>query len=116
MIRAGVVLVDIRTFLALADELHFGLASERLGIAPSYVEQTNRTLETRIGGSLFDRTSRRVRLTPLGLELGSRLRPVYTQLLAAPDATSTSVRETRGVLRVGVAMFDRERLIAGARS
>lgn len=61
MMLAGIELRDIRTFLTLAEELHFGRAGERLGVSPSRVSQTIRTLETRIGGRLFERSSRRVR-------------------------------------------------------
>ena len=61
-----VELSEIRVFLGLAEELHFGRTAERLHITPSYASQLIRRLETRLGGRLFDRTSRRVRLTPLG--------------------------------------------------
>ena len=57
---------DIRVFLAVAEELHFGRAAERVGLTSSRVSQTVRLLETRVGGRLFERTSRRVKLTPLG--------------------------------------------------
>jgi DNA-binding transcriptional LysR family regulator len=66
MIESGVELREIRTFLVLAEELHFGRTAERLRVTPSRVSQTIRTLERRVGGRLFDRTSRSVRLTPVG--------------------------------------------------
>jgi DNA-binding transcriptional LysR family regulator len=60
---------EIHVFLTLAEELHFGRTAERLGIAPSYVSQTIRTLETRVDGKLFDRTSRRVSCGPHWLQI-----------------------------------------------
>ena len=45
---------EIRMFLTLAEELHFGRTAERLGITPSRVSQTIRTLEARLGGRLFE--------------------------------------------------------------
>jgi DNA-binding transcriptional LysR family regulator len=58
-----VELREIRTFLALADELHFGRTADRLHLTPSRVSQVLRSLEARVGGRLFERTSRTVRLT-----------------------------------------------------
>jgi DNA-binding transcriptional LysR family regulator len=57
---------DIETFLAVADKLHFGRAAQRLYLSPSRVSQTIRSLEREVGGALFVRTTRQVRLTPLG--------------------------------------------------
>ena len=73
----SVELRELRVFLTLAEELHFGRTAERLEITPSYASQTIRTLEARIGGRLFDRTSRRVKLTPLGARLAAQARPAY---------------------------------------
>ncbi|MFC9640896.1 LysR family transcriptional regulator [Streptomyces mirabilis] len=57
---------EIEAFLTLADELHFRRTSERLGLAQGRVSQTIKKLERRIGVPLFERTSRRVTLTPAG--------------------------------------------------
>jgi hypothetical protein len=74
---------ELRTFLTLADELHFARAAERLRLTPSRASQLIRKLESRIGAPLFDRTSRRVQLTPLGHELRGQLQSGYEQLAAA---------------------------------
>ena len=97
-----VELREIRTFLTLAEELHFGRTARRLGITPSRVSQTTRTLETRIGSSLFHRTSRRVSLTAYGSRLAAGLRPAYDELVAVLDAAAAHANETAGALRVGV--------------
>jgi DNA-binding transcriptional LysR family regulator len=98
----GIELREIRVFLALACELHFGRTAERLGITSSYVSQTIRTLEVRIGGRLFERTSRRVQLTPLGEQLRGSLSPAYAQIdRALADAHHAAVGVS-GRLRIGI--------------
>ena len=57
---------ELRIFLALADELHFGRAAQRLVLTPSRVSQVIRKLERSLGAPLFERTSRSVRLTAFG--------------------------------------------------
>src|SRR6266567_894563 len=57
---------ELRIFLVLADELHFGRTAERLGISQPGVSEAVRVLESRLGVKVFDRTTRRVRLTPAG--------------------------------------------------
>jgi DNA-binding transcriptional LysR family regulator len=93
---------EIRVFLVLAEELHFGRTAGRLEITPSYVSQTVRTLEARLGGRLFDRTSRRVRLTPLGERLRAGADPAYQQLLRALEETHQAAVGVAGTLRVGM--------------
>lgn len=92
---------ELRVFLTLAEELHFGRTGERLQIDRSRVSQVIATLETRIGGRLFERTSRRVRLTALGEQLRGNVAPVYEQLrreIALAHETATGVT---GTLRIG---------------
>jgi DNA-binding transcriptional LysR family regulator len=71
----GMELRDIETFLTVAEKLHFGRAARRLYLSPSRVSQTIRNLEREIGGLLFVRTTRQVRLTPLGEQF--RVRAEY---------------------------------------
>jgi DNA-binding transcriptional LysR family regulator len=94
-------LEDIRVFLALAEELHFGRTAERMRISPARVSQRIQAVERVIGGSLFERTSRRVVLTPLGTEFRDAVRPAYAQLDAAVAAARTSARTPAGQLRLG---------------
>ncbi|MGN4072279.1 LysR family transcriptional regulator, partial [Burkholderia gladioli] len=49
--------------------MHFGRAAERLHVGQSSVSESIRALEKTVGAPLFDRTSRRVALTPLGQAL-----------------------------------------------
>jgi hypothetical protein len=59
------------------------------------------SLERDIGGALFERTSRRVTLTPLGATLRESLLPAHSQLLAALDNARLAARATEGRLSVG---------------
>jgi DNA-binding transcriptional LysR family regulator len=92
---------DVEVFLTLADELHFGRAAERLHVSTARVSQTIKKLERRIGTQLFERTSRRVELTPVGRRLGDALRPAHQQIQEAIDEAIAAGRDVRGTLRVG---------------
>jgi DNA-binding transcriptional LysR family regulator len=96
-----VELREIRVFLTLAQELHFGRTAERLDLTPSRVSQTLQTLEARVGGQLFARTSRRVRLTPLGETLQDRMAPAYARMERAFVETREEATGLAGPLRIG---------------
>jgi DNA-binding transcriptional LysR family regulator len=97
-----VELREIQVFLTLAEELHFARTGERLGLTPSRISQVIRTLETRIGGALFERTSRQVRLTPLGKQVLDSVAPPYEALDAAIDDARQTARGVAGTLRLGM--------------
>ncbi|SDK15788.1 LysR family transcriptional regulator [Nonomuraea jiangxiensis] len=92
---------ELECFVVLSEELHFARTAERLYLSPGRVSQLMRALETRIGGRLFERTSRRVRLTPLGERFLADLRPSYDGLAAAVSRARAAAREVTGVIRVG---------------
>lgn len=87
----------LRTFVAVAEELHFGRAAERLFLAQSSVSAQVRRLEQDLDARLFDRTSRSVTLTGAGDVLLVRAR----RLLAETTTTTRDVRRAaRGELGV----------------
>ncbi|MGI5158119.1 LysR family transcriptional regulator [Microbispora sp. CA-102843] len=98
---SGLEMRELECFLVLAEELHFGRTGERLYISQSRVSQLLRALESRIGARLVERTSRRVRLTPLGERFLAGLRPAYDGLRAAVEDARASARDVDGSLRIG---------------
>ncbi|GAA1614989.1 MULTISPECIES: LysR family transcriptional regulator [Kribbella] len=93
---------ELRIFLVLADELHFGRTAARLGLTQSSVSQSLRALERKLGCELVHRTSRRVTLTAAGQGMLAELRPAYGQLAAVLEHTRGANRRLDGVLRLGI--------------
>ncbi|NUT45524.1 MAG: LysR family transcriptional regulator [Thermoactinospora sp.] len=93
---------DIEIFLTLAEELHFGRTAARLHVTPARVSQAIKQQERRIGGALFERSSRAVRLTPLGTLLRADLEPVYRELRQSLQRARMAARGVTATLRVGM--------------
>jgi DNA-binding transcriptional LysR family regulator len=92
---------EIRVFLALADELHFGRTAERLGLTQSRVSQSLRGLEHKLGVELFHRTSRRVALTASGERFREDIAAPYRELTDALRRTHSANHEIQGTIRLG---------------
>lgn len=69
----------LRYFLALADELHYGRAAQRLAISQPPLSVAIQQLEAHVGARLFDRDSKGVRLTPAGLAFRGRAQALLNQ-------------------------------------
>ncbi|MER5878073.1 LysR family transcriptional regulator [Streptomyces sp. NPDC001910] len=92
--------LEIETFLALAEELHFGRTAERLLITTGRVSQVIKKIERQVGGPLFERNSRSVRLTPIGRRLADDLVPLVAAMDEALRRAQDAGRGVSGELRV----------------
>ncbi|MEV4392526.1 LysR substrate-binding domain-containing protein [Nonomuraea sp. NPDC049607] len=93
---------DIEIFLTLAEELHFGRTAERLHVSQARVSQAISKQERQIGAALFDRTSRRVALTPIGRRLREDLQQAYDLLREGLARAQAAGQGTDRTLRLGV--------------
>jgi len=89
---------EFEYFVAVAEELHFGRAADRLGIAQPALSRAIGRLERRIGVQLFERTSRRVGLTAAGAVFLAESRKALTAVDAAVLHTQRNDRPHRLVL------------------
>jgi DNA-binding transcriptional LysR family regulator len=85
----------LRYFVAVAEELNFGRAAERLGIAAPALSRAIAQLEAQLGVRLFDRSTRHVELTDAGIVLLDQVRPA----LAALDAAARRAQRATGPRR-----------------
>ena len=97
-----VELRELRLFLTLAEELHFGRTAEKLRLTPSRVSQSLRGLERKVGAQLVHRTSRRVQLTPFGERFLRDVGPAYERLTAVLEQTNAATHKLEGTLRLGL--------------
>ncbi|MFE2108367.1 LysR family transcriptional regulator [Kitasatospora sp. NPDC059463] len=101
MDRPELPLPQLHAFAVLADELHFGHAAARLGIAQPPLSQQIARLEAKVGHPLFVRAPGRVALTPAGHELLPAARRALADL-ADGLAAARAVGDGRaGRLRIG---------------
>lgn len=89
----------LQYFVTVAEELHFGRAAQRLQIVQPAVSQQISRLERELGVRLFERTSRRVQLTPAG----ERVLAAARETLAAAARVRVVAGEAAAPLRIGVA-------------
>ncbi|MBV9604272.1 MAG: LysR family transcriptional regulator [Solirubrobacterales bacterium] len=99
----AIELRELRYFVAVADELHFTRAAARLSIAQQALSSAIRSLEARVGGELFERTTREVRLTAAGKALLPFARETLSAASRAVEATRAALDGVEGRIRLGVA-------------
>lgn len=93
----------LRYFIAVAEELHFGRAAERLGISQPPLSQQIQALEEEIGARLFERTNRRVELTDAGRLFLDESRQVLAQVDKAVLLARRAHLGELGELKIGFA-------------
>jgi DNA-binding transcriptional LysR family regulator len=97
----------LRYFVAVAEELHFARAAERLHIAPPSLSQQIKSLETSLGTPLFVRDRRHVELTAAG----RMLLPDAREILDLAARAQRNVAGATGPLRVGYVSWLPDRLV-----
>ncbi|HGW5374922.1 TPA: LysR family transcriptional regulator [Pseudomonas aeruginosa] len=90
----------LRCFLAVAEELHFARAAERLHIEQSPLSRTIKELEADLGAVLFERSSRSTRLTPAGAMLLSYVPRIFSSLEQARNVVKSVAAGFQWQLRV----------------
>jgi len=99
--KATMEIRDLRMFMALAEELHFGRAAERLRISQPPLTKHIQQLEEQLGVMLFDRNKRSVRLTPAGAALVQEARRILNQAEVALQVVRRAQQGETGTLRIG---------------
>src|SRR5438128_835723 len=97
---AAIELRHWRQFLAVAEELHFGRAAQRLHMTQPPLTQAIAQLEERLGERLFDRTKRSVRLTAAGAALVPDARELLARAAALPAHARAAAQGEIGRLRL----------------
>lgn len=92
----------LRCFLAVAEELHFARAAERLHIEQPPLSRAIKDLEEELGVLLFARTSRSTRLTRAGRMFMEHVPRVFTALQQARDSVNAAANGFRGQLRIAL--------------
>ncbi|MCP1415587.1 LysR family transcriptional regulator [Paenarthrobacter sp. A20] len=92
--------LQLRYFVAVAEEVHFGRAAAQLRVSPSSVSEQITALERRLGRTLFDRTSRSVALTTHAREL----LPLARKVVSSMEEVQGWAQEIEGeeTLRIGL--------------
>jgi DNA-binding transcriptional LysR family regulator len=92
---------QLRTFLAVAAELHFSRAARRLHVSQPALSQQIRALERTLGAALFDRSSRATELTPAGRVLLDAAPRVLFEAERAQSLVTQAANGAVGLLNVG---------------
>lgn len=92
----------MEAFVAVATELHFGRAAQKLHMSQPTLSDMVRRLERELGTSLLTRTTRRVALTEAGVELLNRADAILEDVRGAAAAVRRIVGGDAGTVRLGI--------------
>ncbi len=98
----GTEFSELTAFMAVAEDRSFRRAAERLGLSPSALSHTIKSLEERLGARLLNRTTRSVAPTQAGQEVFNRLRPAIADMEAAVRDVGAYQVQPRGVVRINL--------------
>lgn len=101
----GIDLRHLRCFMAVAEEMHFRRAAEKLGIAQPALSRTVQNLESELGVTLFDRSNRIIQMTSAGETFLRGSRAVLSSLEQTVDDARRVHLGKIGSLRVGYTDF-----------
>ncbi|MCV9877410.1 LysR family transcriptional regulator [Brenneria izbisi] len=97
----NIELRHLRYFIAVAEELHFGRAAERLNISQPPLSQQIQILEEQVGARLLERNNRKVQLTPAGAMFLKEAWAIIDQVDQAAERASRIQRGEIGELTIG---------------
>lgn len=92
---------DLKYFVALAEHRHFGKAAAASFVSQPTLSMQIRKLEEELGVSLFERTSRKVMLTPIGSEMLAHARSVIDEIERMRNLARSSQDPSTGSIRLG---------------
>ena len=95
-------LAGLRAFVAVAEKRHFGSAATTLGVSQSTLSQALAALETGLGSHLVERSTRRVRVTPEGMQLLPLAQAVIDAAEAFTAAAAGTSDPLQGSMRLGL--------------
>lgn len=90
----------LKNFLTLAEQLHFGRASELCYLSPSALSRNIRQLEEELGTPLFERDNRRVALTQQGVSFQQYARNALSEWELIKSTLQDSSKQLQGELRL----------------
>ena len=97
----NVTLRQLEAFLAVAEELHFGRAAERLSVSAPWMSHTVRDLERALRVELLSRTTRTVQVTPAGQVFAGLASQILTELSSAIKTVHSMSAPSRETLKLG---------------
>jgi DNA-binding transcriptional LysR family regulator len=108
----GAEFAELKAFAAVVERASFVRAADHLGLSPSALSQTIRSLEARLGAQLLNRTTRSVAPTAAGTRLHERIAPLILEMDAAVMEAKASTGRAAGTLRVNTLGIGAKTIIA----